>query len=374
MVPLDDIAPNFLRATNLWPGAPLLARHYNSLAAKYTGNDHGLIDTVKSFVECVCETVLGEYGKTMPTKTPSTTEYLGECLKLLGLEQGPGARELGRILSAHNKLADSLSDMRNANGPIVHGRDGFLDCITSNQSRVFLLTGDSLLGLLIAAHEGTEPDLLHTRANYDRFDHLHERIDRAVSIEAEVGEYDDELFIVIRLNAGDKAAAREFRIEPSRLLYAIDRIAYVDILKSVATRTDITQTIAVPAKSHDIPLQKVSAEPLPVRRSSHYVGSLSRLRDRFTDYMLSVGVDLVGHQPSGGSLIDSLLTTIEANLGVDWAARESLQARMKVAVRRMLIGSGFSDGDADRFASPIVEWLRREVPGLPAPDGNGGAA
>ena len=71
MSSLDEIAPNFARATDRWPDAPTLSDHYAAVVSIYDGNGHGLVDTVKSFIECVCHTILGEFGKPMPSATPS---------------------------------------------------------------------------------------------------------------------------------------------------------------------------------------------------------------------------------------------------------------------------------------------------------------
>ena len=193
------LPPNLWRSRERWPEAPTLATHYEAVVSSYNGNGHGLVETVKSFIECVCITILGEFGKPMPSSNPSTTQLFVETLGVLGLENTRGASKFDRVLSAHNRLADALSDMRNQDGPVAHGKDGFLDTLTSNHTRAFLLTGDTLLCLLLSALEGKNPDLQFTREPYERFSHLHDWIDSSVTVESSVEDEEDLPVIVLTL-------------------------------------------------------------------------------------------------------------------------------------------------------------------------------
>ena len=234
MEPIDSFSPHFRLAKERWPNAPTLSNHYSAVVESYEGNAHSLIATIKSFVECVCLTVLGEFGRSMPSSDPSTTELLVEALKSLGLQNSRGASKVDKLLSAHNRLADALTELRNESDPVAHGKDGFLDALSINERRAFLVTADTILALLLAAHAGTEPDLQYTREPYDRFVHLHERIDRAVTIETSVEEEDNQT-LVVTVRTGGQNEGVKLRVEPSRLLYAIDRTAYVEVLASTTT-------------------------------------------------------------------------------------------------------------------------------------------
>ena len=121
-----------------------------SLARNYELGAYGIIANVKSFTECVCLTILGEYGKT-PSTDASTTKLFGEALAVLGMDGGRTSGKISKLLSAHNKMADALSEMRNENDPLAHGKDGFLDTLSRNEQRAFLVTADTILALLIAA-------------------------------------------------------------------------------------------------------------------------------------------------------------------------------------------------------------------------------
>ena len=196
MTEVDSLAPNFLRAKQHWPEAPNLSHCYGEIAASYSGSSHGLVEHVKSMLECVCITILEEFGKPMPSSTPSTTELLVEALKPLGLHNTRGANKMDRVLSGYNRLSDALSDMRNESGPVAHGRDGFLEALEADHARAFLHTGAAILGLLLNALEGKEPDLSKTREPYEKFPHHNTRIDQSVKVAATV-DFESEVPILL---------------------------------------------------------------------------------------------------------------------------------------------------------------------------------
>lgn len=369
---LDTLAPHFRRVTERWTDASTLRNHYSAVSESWDGTRHGLVEAVKSFVECVCLTILGEYGKPMPSSSPSTTELLVEALRLLGLQNTREGGNLSRVLSAHNKLADALSDMRNENGPVAHGKDGFLDSLTSNQLRTYLLAADTLLALLLAALEGTEPDLQFTREPYERFRHLHERIDVSVSVEASVDFDSDTPAIVVNMSTRGVPDGVELRIEPSRLLYAIDRTAYIEVLAASAMQVAETtaEGVAPPAPLFTLTEEVSDSEP-PSKIISAYAGYLQPLADELRRYIETLNLPSVTAPPSGGTFIDSLLATAGANMGTDWRERDALQARMKVALRRTLSRFGLPDEAARNGAEHLVAWFRIQTVGLPNDEGGG---
>src|SRR5437879_3137534 len=119
MPDLDAMAPNYRRAKQRWPDAPTLARCYNSLNACFNGNAHGLVEHVKSFVESVCLTIMGEFRAPMPSAQPSATDLLVAALDPLGLKNTRGATKLDKVLSGFNRFADAIGDMRNEAGPVA---------------------------------------------------------------------------------------------------------------------------------------------------------------------------------------------------------------------------------------------------------------
>jgi hypothetical protein len=301
----------------------------------------------------------------MPSSEPSTTELLVEALRVLGLQNSRGASKLDKLLSAHNKLTDALNEMRNENDPIAHGKDGFLDALTINERRAFLLTADTILALILRAYDGKEPDLQYTREPYDRFQHLHERLDGAVTVESTIEDDQDGQEIVITLRTGNLPEGIQLRIEPSRLLYAIDRTAYVELLPSstapAATSTPFADTSATASSE----LRRApEAEPPTPEVVLSYQGFLSPLKESLDRYLQSLGLSSTVPPTSGMSLRDSLLATAERSMGLDWASREPLLAGMKVALRRTLMQFGIARGRDEEAAEHLVSWFKIQAVGL----------
>lgn len=385
MAELDELVPNYRRAQKQWPNAPILSTHYEALSACFSGNGHGLVEHVKSFIESVCLTIMGELREPMPSSTPSTTELLVAALSPLGLRNTRGANKLDKVLSGFNRLSDALAEMRNETGPVAHGKDGFLDPVTADHARVFLFVGDAILGVLLNAFEGKEPDLSVTREPYESFPHLNERIDRAVSVEARVDEDGDRQVVVFSVATGPMGEVIELRVEPSRLLYGIDREAYIEVLKSVELVVEEAET------EREEPETEVEApEPVEVSWSpaeegpvsiltSAYAGELEAFRHELEVFLTTEGVEPPEAEEGDNRLIDSLLATVEENTGLDWKERKSIQARLKVVCKRVLVHFGVDTDKASEVAGRLVVWLRiqlgdRSTTGVDSAKAAGGGA
>lgn len=380
MPDLDAVAPNYRRAQQRWSAASTLARCYDSLDTCFNGNAHGLVEHVKSFVESVCLTIMGEFREPMPSAQPSTTELLVAALGPLGLKNTKGATKLDKVLSGFNRLADAIGDMRNETGPVAHGKDGFLDAIAADHARAFLHAGDAILGTLLSAFEGKQPDLIATREPYESFPHLNERIDRAVAVEVRIDEDEDRPIVVFSVVTGPRGEAIELRAEPSRLLYGIDREAYVEVLKTADLAVAGEQGDEEPAAEVG---RREAGEPMapaigpvegPVTELvAEYKGDLATFRGDVELFLQAEGVDPAGAAVGSARLIDSLLATAQQNMALDWKKREPIQARLKVAFKRVLVRFGCAVDQADAVADRLVSWLRVQAPdatlGPPLPNG-----
>jgi len=233
MIDIDVLAPNYRRVKEKWGDAALLSGGYAAILRCADGGGHGLLEHIKSFIESTCVTILAEFDRKLETGTPSATELLVAALKCFGFENSRGANNLDKLLSGFNKLSDALSDMRNEAGPVAHGKDGFLDAIDADQCRAFLHVGDAILSILLNAMEGKEPNLVVTREPYERFPHLNDRIDNSVAVQVKVDPDATPSMIVIKVASEQFGDEIELRVEPSRLLYGVDRSIYVEVLKSV---------------------------------------------------------------------------------------------------------------------------------------------
>ena len=369
MADLDTLAPNYRRAQQRWPDAPTLSKCHEALNACFSGNAHGMVEHIKSFIESVCLTIMGELREPMPSSTPSTTDLLVAALSPLGLRNTRGASKLDKVLSGFNKLADALTDMRNDNGPVAHGRDGFLDAVTADHARAFLHAGDVIIGVLLNAFEGKQPDLTVTREPYENFPHLNDRIDRAVSVEVRIDEDGDRPMVVFSVATGPQGEAIEIRVEPSRLLYGIDRLAYIEVLRTAdlvaaeaeETEDDESEQAAAPEPVEAAGVGAESVETLTDLVST-YGGILEPLRVGMEGFLIAEGLDPASVAGGGTRLVDSLLATAQQNMGLDWKQREPLQARLKVACKRVLVEFASIPEKAEDVAERLVAWLRVQAP------------
>lgn len=87
--------------------------------------------------------------------------------------------------------------VRNQDGSVAHGKDDFLDTLTTQHARVFVLKADMIVSLLMMAYDGTEPSIRHTPDPHARFRHLNDRIDRGMAMEAEIDDETGTLIVTV---------------------------------------------------------------------------------------------------------------------------------------------------------------------------------
>jgi len=360
MIPLDEIVPHFRRARDRWPTAPTLVAHYHTLAEAYEGTEQALIEAVKSFVECVCRTIITDFGGTVATGDPSTTELLVAALERLGLRNTRGASKFDRVLSAHNKLADALSECRNQDGALAHGKDGYLDALAGHHVRMYLLTGDTILSLVLGALDGTQPDLNHTREPYERFAHFNSAIDGSVGVAANV-DLDDGL-VVLTFGTPGLPDGVELRVEPSRLLYQLDRAAFVELLESLPHALDLEAGLPPPAAAEVAPglADPSSRGRRVIGLVASYDGPLRVLRDDLESEIGSLGLGV--HSKAAVKLAPSLLRAFEAASGLDWPQRPAMRARVLVSFKHVLRSAGARRPGQDQTAEKLLEWFASRRP------------
>lgn len=223
-------------ACDYWRNAPMLQQTFQALEHSLEQDNDACIDCAKSIVEVVCRIVIDELDSPISSVKPKSAnpdfgEWLSSVVRVLKLGDSRN-NKFQKLVSQHHKLTTALGDLRNDAGPISHGRDGFLTRLSAHHRRSAVLSADIIISFIHHAYLETELDLRKTREPYERFEHLHKIIDAQVSLQAEV---DDEglLIVNVALPTGDDLP---IRVEASRLLYQLDREAYVEAL-SVARMT-----------------------------------------------------------------------------------------------------------------------------------------
>jgi hypothetical protein len=217
-------------ACRYWHEANMLQHTFNALKSGIETKSDVTIDASKGIVECLCRIIIDELDDpTKPLKPDREdvpiTEWVATATRLLKLSDIRN-RKFADLIKHHNKIADSLRVLRNDAGPVSHGKDGFINSLSIYHHRSAVLAADALVTFLHQAYTEVEPNLMRTHEPYDRFSKSNALIDKTVLV---TSEQDDEGFFIlkVRLPTGD---VFDLPSEPSRLLFYLDREAYVEAL------------------------------------------------------------------------------------------------------------------------------------------------
>ena len=232
----SDWYPGIERFCGHWNHAPMLQQTFDTLKQTFAEGHDACIDASKGLVECACRIIIENLDdpsnpikdwKDSPIKaeTPSFKDWVSGALRLLNLTESRDD-PFSKLLSQHFKLVDELGRFRNIAGPISHGKEGFAQKLSAHHRRAALLAADALVTFLHEAYLEREPDPVTTLEPYERFPKSNAFIDRHVEAEAASNEA-GWLDITLRLPGDERL---DLTIEPSRLLFGVDREAYKYVL------------------------------------------------------------------------------------------------------------------------------------------------
>jgi hypothetical protein len=227
-----DWFPGIRDACAHWRDAPMLQQTFVALERSMDADNDAVIDCAKAIVEVVCRIVVDELDSPLNPVRPKEAApdfgvWVSSAVRVLKLGENQNTKFL-KLVSQHHKLTAALGDLRNESGPVSHGRDGFLDKLSVHHRRSAVLCADAIVTFLHQAYLEAELDLVRTREPYERFAHLHDIIDAHASLQADIDEH-GLLAVDVKLASGD---VLPLRIEVSRLLYQLDRDAYVEALSA----------------------------------------------------------------------------------------------------------------------------------------------
>jgi hypothetical protein len=172
------------------------------------------IDGAKCLVESICKTILTERGQEFG-KTDSIGTLIRKTTQALDISVQDGGDNLQQMVRSMTGAADGLEALRNAFGPLGHGRDAKHQKLGDWHRLMAARTAETICALLYDAHCGSETNLLHTRDPYDEDDPENYKIDRTADI-----QIDTETFEIVINEA--------YRYRPSQILYDLDRDGYVN--------------------------------------------------------------------------------------------------------------------------------------------------
>ncbi|EMN8778012.1 abortive infection family protein [Pseudomonas aeruginosa] len=227
-----DWCPGIREACAHWRNAPMLQQTFEALERTLEQENDACIDCAKALVEVVCQVVVDSFHtQQAPLKpiqeTPTLSDWLTAAIRALKLGDVRDER-FKKLVSSHHKLANALNDLRNKGGPASHGKDPYLERLAVHHRRSSVLAADAIVAFLYQAYLDAQLDPISSREPWERFAMDNALIDAHVGLAVDA-EDDDSLTLRFMLPGGDELP---INIEVSRLLYQLDRDAYVEALNA----------------------------------------------------------------------------------------------------------------------------------------------
>ncbi len=226
-----DWFPGIREACGHWHDAPMLQHTFEALQFSLESESDASIDAAKGLVECVCRIVIDQLddptSPLKPREDAPITEWVSAATRVI--KRGDARdRKFADLIKHHNGLAESLRVLRNDAGPLSHGKDGFIQALTVYHRRAAILAADSIVAFLHKAYLDTQLNPISSREPWERFAQDNALIDAHVrlAVDSEDGGSPTLRFL---LPGGDELP---INIEVSRLLYQLDRDAYVEALNA----------------------------------------------------------------------------------------------------------------------------------------------
>ena len=228
-----------------WYHAPMLQQTLATLEQEFAEENDACIDAAKAIVECSCRILIEELddpsSPLRPTKSDVPLgELLGLATRLLDLGEIRD-RAFTNLIKEHNRLSDALRVLRNEAGTLSHGKDGFIEKLSTHHRRAAMLAADAIVTFLHEAYLEKEPNPVLTLEPFERFKQSSDLIDRYSQLSAEIDDY-GILQAIVFLPTGDNI---ELAIATSELLFGVDREAYklvANASREAAREDDSEQT------------------------------------------------------------------------------------------------------------------------------------
>lgn len=242
-----DWCPGIREACSHWRDAPMLQQNLEALEQTFDQNNDACIDCAKTIVEVVCRVIVESFHSPLTPlrplqETPTLSDWLSAAVRALKLGDIRDDK-FRKLVSSHHKLATALNDLRNHAGPVSHGKEPYLERLAAHHRRSALLAADAIVAFLHKAYLDTQLDPASSREPWERFADNNTLIDTQIGLSAEAN--DEGIATLQFLLPGGEILP--VTIEVSRLLYQLDREAYVEALntaKSAASDTDEHQETA----------------------------------------------------------------------------------------------------------------------------------
>lgn len=227
-----DWCPGIREVCSHWRDAPMLQQTFEALEQALDQNNDACIDCAKTIVEVVCRVIVESFHTPLvplkPIKeTPTLSDWLSSAVRALKLGDIRDDK-FKKLVSSHHKLASALNDLRNQAGPASHGKDPYLERLAIHHRRSAVLSADAIVVFLHKAYLDAQLDPGNSREPWERFAETNTLIDAHVGLTVETDDKGAPSLKFL-LPGGD---VLPLSIEVSRLLYQLDREAYVEALNA----------------------------------------------------------------------------------------------------------------------------------------------
>lgn len=225
-----DWCPAMREVCRYWQNTPMLLQTFEAVELSLQQDNDTCIDCSKAMVESVCRLIIASFhtveAPLLPQKeNPSLSDWLSAATRALKLGDVRDDR-FRKLVSSHHSLAEALNNLRNQAGPASHGKDPYLKRLAEHHRRSAVLASDAVIAFL---HQGYLDSKLNpevSREPWERFKDENELIDAHVTIHIDEDESNQLIF---KLSNGDELP---IQAEASRLLYLLDRGAYIEALNA----------------------------------------------------------------------------------------------------------------------------------------------
>lgn len=209
----------------------MLQHTFQALEKDFADDNDACIDSAKCMIEVVCRLIIDELDDPQAPQRPQQDlpkfkAWIGAAVRVLKLGdvRDTAFRDL---ISQHHAMSDHLGALRNAAGPVSHGRDGYIQRLSAYHRRAAVLSADAIVAFLYHAYLDCETKLAQTRLPYERFERLHPSIDRWATMKLEGNEFEGH---TLSVSVGPDSFP--VSVDASRLLFHFDRTAYVEALRA----------------------------------------------------------------------------------------------------------------------------------------------
>lgn len=225
-----DWYPAMREVCGYWRNTPMLLQTFEAVEQSLEQDNDTCIDCAKAMVESVCQLIISSFhseeSPLLPQKdNPSLSDWLYTAIRALKLGDIRDDK-FQKLVSSHHKLAKALNDLRNDAGPASHGKDPYLKRLAEHHRRSAVLASDAVIAFLHQAYLDSKLNPEVSREPWERFEEQNRLIDEYVGVRI---DDDEPQQLIFRLPNGDELP---IQAEASRLLYLLDRSAYVEALNA----------------------------------------------------------------------------------------------------------------------------------------------